>query len=102
MKYQRTDAFILDYRRLSKPEQALVRAALPLFIKAAERVAAEPGTPWPATLRVKSVEGAKGVWEMTWSFSGPDGRATFEWSRVGDEVCIRWRRIGSHAILRDP
>ena len=102
MKYQRTDAFIRDYRRLSKSEQDMVKAALPLFMTAAVRVVAEPGTPWPAALRVKSVEGAKGVWEMTWSFSGPDGRATFEWGRVGDDVCIRWRRIGTHGIFSDP
>ena len=47
-----------------------------------------------------------GIWEMTWSFSGPDGRATWEWTTVtedGEELpAIRWRRIGNHAILRDP
>lgn len=102
MKYQRTDAFIRDYRRLSEPERDVTKAVLPLFVRAAERVVAQPGTPWPAALRVKSVEGAKGIWEMTWSCSGPDGRATFEWGRVGDEGCMRWRRIGNHAIFNDP
>lgn len=58
---------------------------------------------WPASLRVKSVEDAPGVWEMTWSFSGPDGRATFEFFDTGrGEEGIRWRRIGSHRIFQDP
>lgn len=46
--------------------------------------------------------GTERVWEMTWSFSGPDGRATFEWVTVGKEIRIRWRRIGGHAIFKNP
>jgi hypothetical protein len=53
-------------------------------------------------LRVKDVEGARGIWEMTWSFSGPDGRATFEWVQVEGERAIRWRRVGGHGMLNDP
>jgi hypothetical protein len=34
----------------------------------------------PARPRVKSVANAPGVFELTWSFSGPDGRATWEWT----------------------
>lgn len=52
-------------------------------------------------LRVKQVQGHRGVWEMTWA---PDGRATFEY---GDEVRpseqhIIWRRIGTHSVFRRP
>ena len=50
----------------------------------------------------KYVEGAPGVHEMTWSFSGPDGRATFEWVRIDGELAVRWRRIGGHRIFRQP
>jgi hypothetical protein len=48
---------------------------------------------------------------MTWSFAGPDGRATWEWTEVEvvDDMgavvrvpAVRWRRIGSHAIFRTP
>jgi hypothetical protein len=43
---------------------------------------------------------------MTWSFSGPDGRSTWEWAsvEVEDEVVpvVRWRRIGGHAIFGEP
>jgi hypothetical protein len=64
-------------------------------------------TSWPANLRVKAVVNAPGVFEMTWSFSGPDGRATWEWTTVVDEggrrwPAVRWRRLGSHRILRKP
>jgi hypothetical protein len=53
-------------------------------------------------LRVRDVEGAPGVIEMTWSFAGPDGRATFEWVVRDGEPRIRWRRIGGHAIFGRP
>ena len=43
-----------------------------------------------------------GVWDMTWSFSGPDGRATFEWVSVEGKIQIRWRRIGGHEIFKKP
>jgi hypothetical protein len=49
-------------------------------------------------LRVKGVQGAGGVFEMTWA---PDGRATFEYGpekRPG-EPHIVWRRVGTHDIL---
>jgi hypothetical protein len=48
------------------------------------------------------MQGTPGVWEMTWSFAGPDGRATFEWVEVDGELAIQWRRIGGHEILGRP
>ena len=71
------------------------------FVPAAERRATDPSAPWPKGLRVRDVEGAPGVWELTWSFGGPDGRATFEWVEIGGEPAIRWRRVGGHAIFRE-
>lgn len=61
-----------------------------------------PLIPWPAKLRIKGVQGAPGIYELTWSFSGPDGRATFEFVDIGGEPGIRWRRIGTHRVLREP
>lgn len=72
------------------------------FIPAAEQHVAEPGAPWPAGLRVKAVQSAAGVWEMTWSYAQPDGRATFEWCAIDGEPAIRWRRVGTHAIFTEP
>ena len=103
MKWQTTAAFDADLRRLSRDELARFREAVrEQFVPAAERVVAEPAARWPAALRVKAVAGAAGVWEMTWSFSGPDGRATFEWVEIDGERAIRWRRVGGHEIFKDP
>jgi hypothetical protein len=52
-------------------------------------------------LRAKGVQGALGVYEMTWA---PDGRATWQY---GDEVRegephVIWRRIGTHDVFDRP
>ncbi|MEW5992107.1 MAG: hypothetical protein AB1736_12280 [Chloroflexota bacterium] len=96
------DSFRADYRRLSPSEQALFKKVVPDFVVACERFAADASVAWPASLRVKPIQSAPGVWEMTWSFSGPDGRATFEWLEVDGERAVRWRRIGGHAISERP
>ncbi len=59
---------------------------------------------FPAHLRVQQLEGSSysGIYEMTWSFSGPDGRATFEFFTEDGELGIRWRRIGDHRIFKNP
>jgi hypothetical protein len=50
---------------------------------------------------VKGIQGATGIFEMTWA---PNGRATFEY---GDEVAedhphVIWRRVGTHDVFRQP
>ncbi|MGH9089790.1 MAG: hypothetical protein ACRDZR_00175 [Acidimicrobiales bacterium] len=103
MKFQQTERFVADRRRLTDEEFRRFRQVVQDdFIPTAERHVGDPGSSWPARLRVKSVQGARGVWEMTWSFAGPDGRATFEWVQIDHEQAIRWRRVGSHAIFTDP
>lgn len=102
MKFEVTDAFRADRKRLSEIERRLVADVLPSFVAACDRYAADPTVAWPASLRVKDVEGAPRVFEMTWSFSGPDGRATFEWIQIDGELAVRWRRIGGHSIFQDP
>ena len=103
MKFERTPAFDGDWKRLAEPERAKFRAAVQGdFHPACERRRVDPAAPWPKKLRIRDVEGAPGIWEVTWSFSGPDGRATFEWVEIDGEPGIRWRRIGGHAIFGDP
>lgn len=103
MKFETTPAFDGDLRWLSRTEfdqfREVVRDRL---IPAAERYVRDPATPWPSSLRVKAVANAPGVWAMTWSFAGPDGRATFEWVTVHGEPAVRWRRVGGHAIFGNP
>jgi hypothetical protein len=57
---------------------------------------------WPATPRIRDVVAAPGIWELTWSFAGPAGRATFELFGADPNRGIRWRRIGGHEIFKDP
>ncbi len=103
MKHQELQAFIRDLHRLSQVERdAFVRVVSEEFHPACERYVADPSTPWPRGLRVKRVQGHPGVWEMTWSFAGPDGRATFEWVEIEGEPAVRWRRIGGHEIFGRP
>lgn len=103
MKFEVTPAFEGDWRRLTDSERVAFRSVVrDDFHPACERRRRDPAAPWPKRLRVRSVEGAPGIWEMTWSFSGPDGRATFEWVEIDGEPGIRWRRVGGHAIFGKP
>ncbi|WP_298347655.1 hypothetical protein [Ferrimicrobium sp.] len=108
MRFERTDPFKADYRRLSEQERQLFRDAARQFNIACERFVETKGlATWPANLRVKPVVNAPGVFEMTWSFSGPDGRATWQWITLQDAKgeavpAVRWRRLGSHRIFHQP
>lgn len=104
MKYLETKSFRKDLSVLAKRGHAsdFVLGFKEKFIPAAERYAAERGTPWPAGLRVKSVTNAPGVWEFTWSMNNPDGRATFEWITIDGEPAVRLRRVGDHSIFSNP
>jgi hypothetical protein len=64
-------------------------------------VRSSSSTPFPDRLRVKAIVAAPGLFETTWSFTGPDGRATFEWIDLDGEPAGRWRHVGGHRILTD-
>ncbi len=108
MRFERTERFKADYRRLPENEREMFRQAVREFNEACERfVETRDSSCWPAKLRVKPVGNAPGVFEMTWSFTGPDGRATWEWATATDasgheHPAIRWRRLGDHRIFREP
>lgn len=108
MRFERTESFKSDYQRLSEVEREIFRAAARVFNAACDRfIETHDPSSWPAGLRVKGVVNAPGVFEMTWSFSGPDGRATWQWITVitVDGVsmpAVRWRRLGGHKIFRQP
>jgi hypothetical protein len=103
VRYERTESFKRDYRRLSdEHKEEFRRIVREHFNPALDRHVENPGQPWPARLRIKRVQGAAGVWELTWSFTDPDGRATWEWITIEDEPAIRWRRVGDHSVFSDP
>jgi hypothetical protein len=103
VKFETTPAFDGDYRRLKQEHAATFRDVVrERSGPACDAYARDPATPWPGSLRVKAVRNAPGVLEMTWSFAGPDGRATFELVTVEGELRCRWRRIGGHNVFTSP
>ncbi len=103
MRYERTERARNDYARLDDRSKQLFKDAVALMNDVYGRRGDQAIPVWPKKLRIKAVEDSPGVWEMTWSFAGPAGRATFEYFDAGaGEVGIRWRRIGGHDIFRDP
>lgn len=103
MKFEKTPRFDRDWAVLAREHRRFFRTAVPAFSKACDGYALQPGSfVWPSALRVRPMRSAPGIWEMTWSFSGPDGRATFEFVRVDGELRVRWRRIGDHGVFGEP
>jgi hypothetical protein len=94
--YARTQRFRRDYERLRPEQRRAFRKAVRAFV-----ADLQAGRPFRPGLRVKRVEGAPGIFEMTWA---PDGRATFQYGeplREGEPHVI-WRRVGTHAVFGDP
>jgi hypothetical protein len=88
---------------MRREHQQMFRQTIPEFNEGCERYFLTSGqTSWRQSLRVRPMIGAAGIWEMTWSYSAPDGRATFHFSHQGGEPMVIWRRIGSHRIYRQP
>lgn len=103
MKFETTPAADADYRRLKREHRATFRRVLQAkFIPACDALTTDTSAAWPGSLRVKAVQGASGMFEMTSSFAGPDGRATFELVTVDGELRCRWRRIGDHSVFEAP
>ena len=96
--YERTAAFVRDFRSLSREQQERFLAAVWLFI--ADIVAMDGGYTdrFRPGLRVKGIQGEPGLFEMTWA---PDGRATFSWGNpiVEGKRHVVWERCGDHSIL---
>jgi hypothetical protein len=92
--HERTRRFERDWGSLTIDERRRFRVA---FEKIDADLAARRFRPG---LRVKPIEGAEGVFEMTWA---PDGRATFEYGPPeGTDARLIWRRIGTHDVFRRP
>jgi hypothetical protein len=88
--------FVKDFDQLSADEQERFRQAVARFVEDLER-----GQAFRRSLRVKGVQGTKGIFEMTWA---SDGRATFHYGEPVREGAphVVWRRVGTHAVLSNP
>jgi hypothetical protein len=88
--------FRTDFGRLTPTQQTAFIAAVQQFVEDLQR-----DRVFRKGLRVKGIQGASGIFEITWA---AEGRATFEY---GDEVIegephVVWRRVGTHAIFNQP
>ena len=88
--------FRADFERLTPTQQVAFLLAVEQFVEDLQR-----DRMFRKGLRVKGIQGATGIFEMTWA---PNGRATFEY---GDEVAedhphVIWRRVGTHDVFRQP
>jgi len=104
MKYFRLSSFLADWKALPERERALVRQWLAEdFLPTVAAYEADPaGFVWPKSLRFERLQEAGGICAVSWSFAGPDGRATFQFSVVDGEPVVVWRRIGHHNIYKQP
>ena len=93
--FAQTDRFRRDLAKLTAAQKIAFRAAVAKFVADLPSGSFRPG------LRVKRVQGAAGVFELTWA---DDGRATFEYGPVvrEGETHVVWRRIGTHDIFTRP
>jgi len=94
--FERLAGFLRDYSRLSPVQKAAFLNAVIQFV-----ADLRGGAGFRKSLRVKKMAGYDSVWEMTWA---PDGRATFEFADQVKEghPHIRWRRVGTHGIFKNP
>jgi hypothetical protein len=94
--YEWVTRFARDFASLTPQQQRAFFAAVKLFVEDMSS-----GRGCRAGLRVKRVRGADDVWEITWA---PDGRATWQYGdeRQPGQPHVIWRRVGTHAIFREP
>lgn len=107
MKFRRTDEFKRDFGRLRPEHQKAFREVVrekfaPACDAWAAAAAAHGPYVWPASLRVAELKNTRRIFEMTWSFASPDGRATFQLEQVDGEWFCVWRRIGDHGVYASP
>jgi hypothetical protein len=90
-------SFRQDYARLSEAQKRAFRLAVKKFF-----IDLRSGRTFRGSLRVKPMQNAPGIYEMTWD--GHDGRATFAYGNehIPGEAHIIWRRIGGHEIFDRP
>ena len=86
----------MDFDDLSPAQQAAFLEAVEQFVDDLKRRRG-----FRKGLRVKRIQGASGIFEMTWA---SDGRATFEYGErlIQDEPHVIWRRVGTHTVFKQP
>jgi hypothetical protein len=93
--YDVTPRFWLDYRHLTSVQQRALDRAVQKFVFDLRQGKFRKG------LRVKLIQGAEDLYEMTWA---DDGRATFQFgpARRKGYVHVIWRQCETHAVAKHP
>jgi hypothetical protein len=93
----KTDQFKRDEKALSADERQDLKEAVGKFVTDLKAGGKFRGGP-----RVKPMQGAPGIFEMTWERD--NGRATFQYGEplIEGEPHIIWRRVGGHSIFGNP
>lgn len=88
--------FRADFERLTPAQQTAFLIAVRQFVEDLQT-----GRGFRKGLRVKGIQGASGIFEMTWA---DDGRATFEYATevAAGQPHVVWRRVGAHTIFKQP
>jgi hypothetical protein len=95
--------FDRDFKKLKREHQTLFLDAQEQFVSEFEELLISKSFKKVSKkYRVKVLRNTAEIWEMTWSFSRPDGRATFHLQEIDGEPILVWRRIGSHDIFKQP
>ena len=94
--HEETDVFRRDFNSLGVDDMRAFRAAVKDFFADLRSRHFRQG------LRVKGINGAPGIFEMSWARG--DGRATFQYGHAvkPGETHIIWRRVGRHEIFKQP
>ncbi|MET9656775.1 hypothetical protein [Streptomyces sp. NPDC006510] len=97
--YEALPRFTTDLNRLTPEQRRRFRQTVAAFVEDLRT-----GGRFRAGLRVKRVQRAPGIYELTWSMgTGPAGRATWSYGPERKRGAhIIWRRIGAHDILTSP
>jgi hypothetical protein len=106
VKYRSLESFRNDFRRLPAEHQQMFPQILREFFLPAIEAGSFSGTPpWPKRLRIHRISNTE-IYSLTWNFASPDGRATFHLDKLDKmdegEPLLVWRRIGDHAIYKNP
>lgn len=96
--HEEAEQFWRDWARLTPEQRRRFRDAVRKF---SEDLEGDPPR-FRRGLRVKAMQGAAGIFEMTWEIA--DGRATFQLGRERSPGVphVIWRRVGGHDIFGDP
>ena len=94
--YGKTDRFKKDHASLSSEDKKRFKVAVAKFVEDLKEE-----RPFRKGLRVKGVQGADGIFELTWA---DNGRATFEYGeeQIEGEPHVIWRRVGTHDVFGQP